>query len=117
MNKEVVSKKDIHITVGMNSESIPVSIEWTADGAPKDNPSCKGLILSLLNKESLDTLRIDLWTQDMQIYEMDRFVFHTLQGIADTYVKATNNTALGNEMRAFIEHFGKSTQILAEKKS
>ena len=31
------------------------------------------MLLSLFDKDDLDTLKIDLWTKDMQVMEMDRF--------------------------------------------
>ena len=36
--------------------------------------------------------------KEMEIGEMDRFMYHTLKSLCDTYTKATNHAELGNEM-------------------
>lgn len=110
MNK----KSDIVITVGTDENNVPSSIEWKA----QDNPSgpkkaeCKAFMLSLFEKDTQETLRIDLWTKEMQVAEMDRFVFATLKGISDSYYKATNNANLANDMQKFVRYFGEKTEIL-----
>lgn len=110
--QEVVVKKDITVTVGMNEDNIPVKMEWKADDASTANTECKAMLLSLFEKDTLDTLRIDLWTTEMQVLEMDRFMFQTLRGLADTYLKATQNTKLANEMQSFVTYFGQQTEII-----
>ncbi len=109
---EVVSKKSITVTVGLNESNMPIKMEWQADDAGDKTIEVKGMLFSLFEKETLDTLRIDLWTTDMQIQEMDRFMFQTLRGLADTYARATQNKDLANEMQSFVTHFGQQTEIV-----
>lgn len=117
--EEVKKKSNINITVGLNEENVPVSLHWQAE----DNPShvqpaeCKGLLLSLFDKEHHDTLKIDLWTKDMQVNEMDRFFYQTLRAMCDTYYKATQNGALANDMQRFVQYFGEKTDILPKQES
>lgn len=113
---EVVVKKDITITVGMNEDNIPVKMEWKADDSGKEPLECKAMLLSLFEKETMDTLRIDLWTKEMQVQEMDRFVFQTLRGLGETYMRATNNKELANEMQSFVTYFGEKTEIIPKGK-
>ncbi len=110
--KEVVTKKDITITVGMNEEQLPIKMEWKADDSGKPPLECKAMLLSLFEKETLDTLRIDLWTTEMQVMEMDRFMFQTMRGLADTYMRSTQNKELANEMQSFVTYFGEKTKII-----
>ncbi len=110
---EVVVKKDITVTVGMNEDNVPVKMEWKADDAANSKSlECKAMLLSLFEKETLDTLRIDLWTTEMQVFEMDRFMFQTMRGLAETYMRATNNKELANEMQSFVTYFGQQTEII-----
>lgn len=110
---ETSKKSTISIHVELDKENIPMNIEWMSDDKPDNKlESAKAFMLSIFDKDHKDTLKIDLWTKEMQISEMDRFIYNTLKGLADTYVRATNNTALANEMRQFIQHFGERTQIL-----
>jgi hypothetical protein len=43
---------------------------------------------------------------------MDRNVFYALSALADGYYKATQHTALANEMRRFVQYFGEKTGIV-----
>ncbi len=108
------SQTKIELTVGLNEDKMPVHIDWFIKGSP-DTPApipCKAMLLSLFDKEQKDTFRIDLWTEEMQVVEMDRFMFQTLRGLADTYFKSTKNTTLANDMQRFVNYFGEKTGIL-----
>jgi gliding motility-associated protein GldC len=116
MNKPIVKKSMITIEVGLNEDKHPESIRWQSDDNPntKEMTECKAISLSLFDKEYKDTLKIDLWTTEMQVVEMDRFVFQTLRSLADTYFRATNNQQLANDMQLFVDYFGKQTGIIQE---
>ncbi len=111
---EVKKSSLIQIKVELDDQNMPVHLAWKAD----DNPSqpgfqdCKALLLSLFDRDHKDTLKIDLWTKDMQVVEMDRFFYQTLRGLTDSYFKATQNHKLASEMQQFVEYFGKQTEIL-----
>ncbi len=112
--KKVHHYSDIILKVGLDDANIPVEIQWQA----QDNPNsmspqiCKAFLLSLFDAENKDTLKIDLWTSEMQMIEMDRFMFQTLRGLADTYFRATNNKKLYSEMQQFVTYFGEQTEII-----
>ena len=106
------NQSEIKLQITLNDQNIPEQIDWMATDNPNSGSTCKAFLLSLFEKDSRDTLKIDLWTEDMQVVEMDRFIFHTLRSIADTYQKATNNLTLANEMQKFAQYFGEKTEIL-----
>lgn len=111
--EEIKKKSDINIKVGLNKENMPVSILWNATDSPNKQPTeCKGMLLSLFDREHMDTLKIDLWTKDMQVSEMDRFFYQTLRAMADTYYRATQNGALANDMQRFTQYFGEKTEVI-----
>lgn len=111
---EIKVTKEIRIRVGLDEENVPVHIDWQAD----DNPSagapqeCKAFLLSLFDRENKETLKIDLWTKEMQVIEMDRLVFHTLRSLADTYFRATQNKELAEDMQRFVQYFGEKTELI-----
>ncbi|MCB0546035.1 MAG: gliding motility protein GldC [Phaeodactylibacter sp.] len=117
MSTEIKKTSDIKITVGLDEKNIPAKITWEAE----DNPNGKGaqevkaVLISFFDRETKDTLKIDLWTQDMQVIEMDRFIFQTLRAIADTYHRATQNKGLANEMQRFVTYFGEKTEIIPKQ--
>ena len=111
---EVNKKSDIVISVGLDKENVPVEILWKSEDGSNSFEPCKGMLLALFDEDKLDTIKLDLWTKNMQVHEMDRFMFQTLRGLADTYYKATQNTDLANQFQNFIQYFGKVTGIIEE---
>jgi gliding motility-associated protein GldC len=110
-----MAKKDfikLEITLGENK--IPESIDWTASGNQdgRKKEEAKAFFLALFDRESRDTMQMDLWTREMQVIEMDRFVFQTLGALSDLYFRSTKNVELANEMKKFMQYFGQQTQIL-----
>ena len=110
----VTKTSEIKLTVGLDKEKIPVQVQWQADGGPNGGKpaDAKAFLLSIFDKDSRDTLKMDLWVKDMQVNEMDRFFFQTLRGMADTYFKATNNQKLAVDMQRFVQYFGEQTEVL-----
>jgi gliding motility-associated protein GldC len=114
----IVKTSEIKIRVGLNAENTPSKMEWMAE----DNPGgaqwseTKAMFLALFDKENKDTLKIDIWTQEMQVLEMDRMVYQTIRALADTYFKATQNTELANQMQQFAQFFGEQVEIIPKVK-
>ncbi len=109
-------KKTTNISVGiaLDEERMPEQITWSSDDNPtgqKENIA-KAMLLAFFDGENKETLKIDLWTKEMQIIEMDRFFFQTLRSMADTYFKATQNTRLASDMQRFVQYFGEQTEII-----
>ncbi|MEM6321577.1 MAG: gliding motility protein GldC [Bacteroidota bacterium] len=115
----VKKTSEIKLQIGLDEDKIPVKIDWLADGGPNGNkPSeAKAFLLSIFDKETKDTLKMDLWTKDMQVNEMDRFFFQTLRALSDTYFKATQNQQLATDMQRFVQYFGEKTEVLPKSSS
>jgi gliding motility-associated protein GldC len=111
---EIASKAAIEIRLGFDQERIPVHIEWLSDNNPqsKEPHACKAMLLSFFERDSRETVKIDLWTKDMQVVEMDRFIFQTLRALADTYFRATKNAGLSADFQRFVQYFGEKTEII-----
>ncbi|MCR9287374.1 MAG: gliding motility protein GldC [Bacteroidetes bacterium] len=111
---KVKKTSTIKIKIGLDEKQVPVKMNWEADGNPNGptKHESKAMLLSLFDKETKDTMKIDLWTTEMQVVEMDRFFFQTLRAMADTYFKATQNRELAVEMQKFVQYFGEKTKIL-----
>jgi len=105
----------IEIQVNLDDQNVPNKIKWSSTDTDQDKVESKGMLLSLFDKDSLDTIKIDLWTKEMQVVEMDRFFFQTLKGLSDTYFKATNNAELASAMRQFVQYFGEQTEIIPKQ--
>lgn len=115
---KIAKTSKINITVALDGQNVPVGINWQAEDGPNASKTqpCKAMLLSLFDAETLDTMKIDLWTKEMQVKEMDRFFYQTLRALADTYFKATQNQALATDMQRFVQYFGEKTEIIPPAK-
>lgn len=116
-NNKVVKTSDILCRVGLDENNVPVKIEWKAQDSP-DTPvlkESKAMLLSLFDSEFRDTYKIDLWTSELQVGEMNKFMYQTLKGLSDTYFRATNNQELANDMRKFVQYFGEQAEVTAKE--
>lgn len=99
-------KSNISIQVELAEDKMPEAIQWIApDGGVAEWQNAKAILLGLWDGQEKSALRIDLWTSKMMVDEMNDFFFQTLFGMADTYVRATRNTELAEEMKAFARDF------------
>lgn len=110
-------KSRITIDVELDDDKHPVDIKWISSDTPVDmgEKASKAMLLSLFDRDHLDTYKIDLWTNDLQVVEMDRFMYQTLRALADTYFKATKNEQLANDMRKFVQYFGEQTELFPKE--
>ena len=110
------SESKINIAVGKDEQGVPATIHWeSVNEDQRQGQEAKAMLISFFDKETRDTFKIDLWTTEMQIMEMDRFFYQTLRGMADTYFKATKNHQLATDMQKFVQYFGEQTEILKKE--
>ncbi len=106
-------KKEISITVELDENDVPESIDWNAtDKAGEGIANCKAMILSMWDPEKQDTLRLDLWTKEMTVDEMKVFFHQTLVTMADTFQNATEEEAITEDMRDFTSYFAEKMEIV-----
>jgi gliding motility-associated protein GldC len=99
-------KSQINIQIELAEDKMPEAIQWTApDGGVPDWQNAKAILLGLWDGEEKSALRIDLWTNKMMVDEMNDFFYQTFYGMADTYLRATNNPELSAEIKAFAKMF------------
>jgi len=105
---------EIKIQIELDANRVPAKIEWQASDAHQEHPSeSKSVFLSFLDRDTLDTSTLFLWTKDCQMAEMDRSMYYVLTALTDGYYRATQHTELANEMRRFVQYFGEKTGILS----
>lgn len=108
-----MKKSKIEIEVTLSEDKIPSEIKWKAeDSGVPGYKEVKSMFLSLYDADTEETMKLDLWTKEFRVDEMDRFVFQTMQSMADAYYKATSNGDLANHMMQFAQFFGQETGIL-----
>ena len=107
-----MKSSEITIKVSLDEKNVPAKIEWKSEDGSNKFEECKAMLLSLFDENKLDTIKLDLWTKTMQVNEMDRFMFQSLRGLADTYYKATQNAELANQFQSFVHFFGQATGLI-----
>lgn len=106
-----MKKNRIAIDISLDEQKVPQAIEWSNQQDDKTQQA-KAMLLSFFDIEHRDTFKIDLWTKEMQVIEMDRFFYQTLRGLADTYFRATQNKELASDMQRFVQYFGEKTEVI-----
>ena len=114
-----MNHKELTLSISLDEKKIPKKITWKSDDAPSNNQEqeAKAFFLSLIDKETLETLKIDLWTGDLQIGEMNRLVYYSLKAMADTYFNGTKNSDLANDLARFAQYFGEESGVLIKPNS
>ena len=101
---------DIRFKVGLSKENIPLDIKWQAsDSQNQELRDCKSIMISIWDIAQKETLKIDLWTNDMTIDEMHSHFFQTLLSMADSYQKATGNPYVKEDVKQLAESLAKKT--------
>jgi|ERR1017187_1020754 gliding motility-associated protein GldC len=97
-----MKQSSIQIDITLDDNKIPEEIKWNAtDTSAENTRKAKAFLLSLWDGQDKAALRIDLWTKDMMVDEMEDFFYQTLVTMADTYEKATQYKDLALEIKSF----------------
>ncbi|CAN5881498.1 gliding motility protein GldC [soil metagenome] len=108
---------EIRLAVQMDDDGV-TGIQWEADDAPEPGvQAAKAMILALWDPAARNSLRIDLWTKDMGVEDMNDFFFQTLLSMADTYKTATNNADLMADIKIFAREFAEKAAQAERRKT
>ncbi len=101
------NKSEINFKITLDENHVPEKIEWEASDSEVDGmKEAKAIIISLWDKSENNTLRFDLWTKDMLLFEMKHFFFQSIITMSDTYERATSDAKIANEIREFGKMIG-----------
>lgn len=107
-----MKKAEIKITVELDDNNVPENLTWeSTDAETQEKLAAKAMILSLWDHNYKNALRIDLWTKDMPVDEMKRFFYETLQTMADSFLRATGETNIVEDLRDYCAHFAEKMEI------
>ncbi|EOR94794.1 MULTISPECIES: gliding motility protein GldC [Arcticibacter] len=107
-----MKKAEIKITVELDDNNVPENITWeSTDAETQERLAAKAMMLSLWDHNYKNALRIDLWTKEMPVDEMKRFFYETLQTMADSFLRATGETNIVEDLRDYCAHFAEKMEI------
>lgn len=103
-----MQKSNISIEIELDENKVPQHINWIASDSTADMmQSAKSMMVAFWDGADKSALRIDLWTKDMMVDEMADFYYQIMMGMADTYLRATQQTELVDDMKKFAKDFYK----------
>jgi gliding motility-associated protein GldC len=106
---------EIKVTVQLDDDNVPENILWeSTDSTNKEAVPVKSVMLALWDQNYQNALRIDLWTKDMPVDEMKIFFYQTLMTMGDSFLRATGETNIIEDLRDYCAHFAEKMEI--EKK-
>ncbi|MBD3638693.1 MAG: gliding motility protein GldC [Crocinitomicaceae bacterium] len=105
-------KSQIKIDVTTNENNVPETIHWTAQDGGVENAKAKAIMLALWDEKEQNTMRIDLWNQEMTVDEMKQFFHQTLLTMADSFERATGEHNITEDLRDYCLHFADKMNIL-----
>lgn len=100
-----MKKSTISFHIELDEKNIPVRIIWEASDTGNQSLETKAIACSVWDNEQQNTLRIDLWTKEMRVDEMDRFFVDTLGGLSQTILNANGDKFLSGELVKLCERF------------
>lgn len=102
---------DIKITVELDENRVPEKMAWTARDGGVAQEEAKAMLLSLWDPAQKESVRIDLWTKDMPVDEMQVFFHQTLVGMTDTFRRATGDDKMADTMKDFTDYFAEKLDL------
>lgn len=93
----------ISFEIELDDKNLPEKINWTASDSKNKNNVTKAITVSLWDPNQNNTLKIDLWTKDMRVDEMDKFIVDTLGGISQTVLTATGDIFISKSIDALCD--------------
>lgn len=108
----MISKKsDIVITIELDENKIPEKMSWSAKDGGVENQETKALLFSSWDSDKKETMKIDLWTKDMPVNEMNVFIHQTLVSLSQSFYKATNNDKMTDAFNQFCDYFSENLNL------
>jgi len=107
----VTHKSKITLNVGLDENKIPEAITWSAEDGGISNEEAKAFLLSVWDPKNKESLRIDLWTKDMPVDEMQQFFHQTLVAMTNTFMRATQDQKMTDTMKDFTDYFAEKLNL------
>ncbi|GAB3759482.1 gliding motility protein GldC [Spirosoma pomorum] len=94
-----MKKSEINFSIELDNQSVPEKIYWDATDNPNEGLSdTRAIAIALWDHYHNSTLKIDLWTKEMEVVDMKRFLIEMMSGIADTARNATGDQQMATDI-------------------
>jgi len=110
MSKKNLKYNDVNVRIGLDENSLPEKIYWSATDANKESDA-KATFISFWDNKLQQTLSLQLWVKDFKVDEMKQFVHQSIVLLTDSLEKATGKDNLIRDMRDFTDYFAEKSGI------
>lgn len=108
----VAHSSDINIKVHLDENRVPEKMNWSAPDSGVDQASTKAAMVSIWDEKAQETLRIDLWTKDMPLDQMKKYIHQNILALADTLERAGGEANLAKDLREYALDLGEKMDVL-----
>ncbi|MBD79271.1 MAG: gliding motility protein GldC [Crocinitomicaceae bacterium] len=108
-------KSQIVFDIELDENNVPEGMKWNSTDNDEGG-ECKASLISIWDSKTSNTMKIDLWTKEMKVDDMNIFFHQTLMTLADTYNRATGNDKLSFQMKEFGRYFAEESGIIDKQK-
>ena len=105
---------EIKFKVELDENKVPEKLTWDAQDGGVEHEDTKAVLISVWDPINKETLKMDLWTKDMPLDDMQHFFHQTLLSMSDTFMRATNDEKMTATMRDFCEYFAEKLGLTKE---
>lgn len=103
---------DISIQVGLDENRVPEELTWSAPDSGVNDSKTKATMISVWDEKAQETLRIDLWTKDMPLDQMKKYIHQNILALGDTLERAGGEKELAEELREYAISLGEKLNVL-----
>jgi gliding motility-associated protein GldC len=113
-----MKKSEIKFTVELDAKNVPEKIYWEASDNPNEGlEETKAISVSVWDHYHKGTMKIDLWSKDMEIGEMKRFYIETISGMGDTLLSATGDQKMADDIENLCRQLSKKLEEELKKEA
>ncbi|MGB3179758.1 MAG: gliding motility protein GldC [Cyclobacteriaceae bacterium] len=99
-----MERSEIRFEVELDDKRVPEKIFWKAsEGGADELSETKAVSISLWDHAAKNTMRIDLWSKDMELRDMKRFYIDCLGGLAQSMLNATGDELMSQQTTELVE--------------
>ena len=106
-----MKNSEIKFTVELDAHNVPEKMYWEASDNPNEGlEETKAMAIAIWDHYHKGTMKIDLWTKDMEIGEMKRFYIEAIGGMGETLLRATGDQKMAEDIENLCRNLSKKLE-------
>lgn len=103
---------EVKVQVSLDENNVPEQLTWSStDGENADQVPVKALFMQVWDHNYKNAMHLELWTKDMPVDEMKRFFHQTLLTLGESFLRATGETNMVEDLKDYCAHFAEKMEI------